>query len=184
MNLSKKDLYIHIRSEDIFQRKKIINEHIEPPLCFYRSILNNFNFQNIIIISSDNSNPIIKKLINYYPKIIFKKNTLPLDISYLINAYNMVSSVSSFFIGSLQLNYNIKFLWDYNSYHMRIKNLAFHYDLYSYPNRNIIIYRMEPSKIYKKVLYLWKNNKKQIKLMLKDKCLNNFSIILYKAYKF
>ena len=183
INISKKDLYIHIRSEDIFKRKDIINEHIEPPLCFYKNILNNFLFDNIIILSFDNLNPVITKLINYYPKIIFRKNKLALDISYLLNAYNLVSSLSSFFIGSLQLNYNIKFLWDYNSYHMKIKNLVLHYDLYNYPNRNIIIYRMEPSKIYKKVLYLWKNNKKQIKLMLKDKCPNNFSIMLYNTGK-
>ena len=38
---------------------------------------------------------------------------------------------------------------------------------------------MEPSKLYKKVLFLWKNNKRQKKLLLNDKCSNNFQIILY-----
>ena len=116
IKISENDLYIHIRSEDIFNKKKRLNEYAQPPLCFYMNILQNFKFQNIFIISFDKANPVINKLINYYPTIIFKKNNLLLDISYLINAYNIVNSISSFFISSLILNYNIKFLWDYNSF--------------------------------------------------------------------
>ena len=184
IKISKNDLYIHIRSEDIFKLKNVHNEHVEPPLCFYNKILNFFKFEKIFIISYDNLNPIINKLIKYYPNIIFKNNKLTLDISYLINAYNIVSSVTSFILGLLQLNYNIKFLWDYNSYHWKVKNRLFHYDLYKYPNRSFTIYRMEPSNTYKKVIYYFKNLKKQIKLMLKDKCDNQFEIILYNKYKY
>ena len=181
IKISKKNLYIHIRSDDIFKLKKKINkEYIQPPLCFYLNILKSFKFQNIYIISSDKGNPNINKLINYYPKILFKINNIKKDISILLNAYNLVGSVSSFFITILQLNYNINFLWDYNIYSLRFKNIAYHYDIYKYPNRRFIIYRMEPSSIYKNGMQTLKNNKRQIKLMIKDKCINNFSIILYK----
>jgi hypothetical protein len=180
VNLSDKDLFIHFRSGDIFQYKKIVNEHLEPPLCFYKNLLYYFKFNNIYIISLDKRNPVINKLINYYPNIIFNKNNLQYDISILLNAYNLVSSCSSFFTGVLQLNYNIKTLWEYNSYNMRAKNIAFHYDLYKYPYRNFTIYRMEPSKLYKNIIYFWKNNRRQNKLLIKDKCNSNFAIFFYK----
>ena len=97
----------------------------------------------------------INKLTKFYSNIIFIKNNLKRDISILINAYNLVSSTSSFFISALQLNYNIRFLWDYNIYNLSLKNIVFHYDLYKFIKRNIIIYRMEPSKTYKNILNLY-----------------------------
>lgn len=85
INSSNKDLYIHVRSGDIFKIKNYGYSYSQPPLCFYKNILKNFNFINIVLISSDNLNPIIKKLINQYPKIINKKNSIKMDISLLIN---------------------------------------------------------------------------------------------------
>lgn len=177
--IPKKDLYIHIRSDDIFREKKTFKSYryIQPPLCFYKNILKNFKFKNIHIISSDKGNPIISKLISFKENIILKKNILKIDISILINAYNLVSSTSSFFIGALQLNYNIKYLWDYNIFNLNYKNIFFHYDLFKYPYRKFVLYRMEPSKNYKNIIFRWKNNKRQKKLMIKEKCYNNFQII-------
>ena len=36
---------------------------------------------------------------------------------------------------------------------------------------------MEPSPHYNKTMLNWKNNKKQRKLMMIEKCINNFTII-------
>lgn len=181
IKLSKRDLYIHIRSDDIFRLEKIFksNEYIQPPLCFYKNIINNFKFQNIHIVSSDKGNPTISKLIKLKDNILFKKNSLKFDITILINAYNLVCSTSSFFFSNLQLNYNINYLWDYNICNIKIKNIFFHYDLFKLPFRRFTLYRMEPTKNYKNIIFRWKNNKKQIKLMIKEKCYNNFQIIYY-----
>lgn len=179
---SKSDLYIHIRSEDIFKKMRhYIYVYAQPPLCFYKSIINDFKFEKIIIISKDKFNPIINKLINKYNNIIYHKNDIKKDISILLYAFNIVSSISSFLIMIIQINYNLKFLFDYNLFHMDQKLLLFHYDVYKYPNRLFTIYRMEPSNIYKKFMFFWKNNKKQRKLMIKEKCDNYFRIIEYKT---
>lgn len=75
-------LYIHIRSGDIFKRKPHIL-YTQPPLCFYQSILENYKFKKIYLISKDNKNPIIQKLISEYPNIIInKRNSFKDDICY------------------------------------------------------------------------------------------------------
>ena len=159
--IDKEDLFIHIRSGDIF----IIphSPYAQPPLCFYRKILKNNKFKNVYLISQNLNNPVIQKLINEYPNILYLKNSIKNDISYLINAYNIVASVSTFLISIIQLNYNVKFVWDYNIYKISDKIKAFHYDLYEYPNK-FIIFRMEPSLFYQNIMCKWKNNKIQRKL--------------------
>ena len=62
---------------------------------------------------------------------------------------------------------------------MKQKIIHFHYDLYKYPKNQFTIYRMEPSPNYKKYMYKWKLNKKQIKLITKDKCENLFRLISF-----
>ena len=166
-----KFLYIHIRSGDIFKNPHIY--YAQPPLCFYQNIINNYEFDKVYIISFNSLNPVINKLINYYPNIIYKKNSIKIDISYLINSYNIVASVSSFLNTIISLNFNLKYLWDYNIYKYIEKYRHFHYDLYKYPNNNFKLLRMKPSFNYKKIMFIWKNNRRQIKLMIKEKCINN-----------
>jgi hypothetical protein len=172
-------LYIHFRGEDIFINN-FNSYYSQPPLCFYKNIINNFEFKKIYLISKDKNNPIVQKLINYYSFLIYSKNSLKKDISYLINAFNIVGSISSFLTSIIQLNDNLSFLWDYNIYKTSEKIRHFHYDLYKLPHYNFTIYRMQPSDNYMKIMYFWKNKRKQRKLMLKEKCLSSFSIINYK----
>ena len=66
---SKENLYIHIRSGDIFSSLININKfYSQPPFCFYKAILNNYNFSKIFLISVDNFNYILKIYINEYIK--------------------------------------------------------------------------------------------------------------------
>ena len=46
------ELYIHIRSGDIFHKSNNHNKfYSQPPLCFYEEIIHNFSFNNIFIMS-------------------------------------------------------------------------------------------------------------------------------------
>ena len=176
INISKEYLYIHIRSGDIFINNPNIY-YSQPPLCFYQNILYNYKFKYVYIISVDTKNPVIKKLINQFSNIIYEKDSLEKDISKLINAYNIIASVSSFLNLIIQMNYNLEYLWDYNIYKTSEKIILYHYDLYKYPHNNFTIFRMEPSFKYSKKMYIWKNNKIQRKLMIREKCSNYFSLI-------
>lgn len=176
-------LYIHLRSGDIFKKYIVNADYAQPPLCFYQNIINKYKFDKIYIISKDNMNPVINKLIKYYPDIIFKQNSIKEDISCLINAYNIVVSISSFLISIISLNINLKYLWDYNIYKFAQKIFHFHYDFYKFPYENFKILRMNPSKKYREIMFNWKNNRRQKKLMLKEKCNNHiFYLILKKKF--
>ena len=175
IHYSKEYLYIHVRSGDIFNSAHPF--YSQPPLCFYQFILNNYNFSKIYLISENKDNPINVKLISQFPSIIYCKNDIKLDISLLINAYKLVASISSFLNLIIQLNYNLEFLWDYNIYKTSEKILLYHYDLYKYPHNQFTIFRMEPSFKYRTIMYSWKNNNIQRRLMIKEKCNSYFSII-------
>ena len=171
------DLYIYIRSGDIFSiYKNSITTYSQPPLCFYQNILNNFNFRKVNIISEDKLNPVIPILLNNYSFIKYKKNNFKYDIAYLVNSFNIVSAKSSFLISLIKLNGNLQFLWEYDFYKLSERYLHLHYSVYSF-SYNYTIYKMEPSLIYKKILYTWTNSSQQRQIMLKDKCINNFDII-------
>ena len=180
VNISKNDLIIHFRSSDIFQHKNDINyapDYSQPPLCFYETILKQFSFTKIYIISADDIfNPVIKKLKEKYPEIIYKENPLEVDISYLARGYNIVGSISSFLISSIKLNDNLEYLWEYDIYPMSGKLFHNHYSINN-EIRKYTIYQMKPSDMYKKKMIVWKSSEEQIKIMLKDQCPKNFTKI-------
>ena len=164
------DLYIHIRSGDIFRYKSGLSiNYAEPPLCFYQKVLYNYKFRNIYIISEDQRNPNILPLTSQFPNIILTKNNINTDIAILSNAYNIIGSMSSFLTSLIFINTKLKNYWEYDNYRLAEKYLHLHPDIY----REFIrynLYKMFPSKKYRNEMFPWKNTKRQIDLMLKEKC--------------
>ena len=169
------ELFIYIRSGDIF---KVDNYYYaQPPLCFYENIINKFNnFSKIYIIAQDTINPVINKLIEEYPKIIFNINPLATDIAYLINAFNIVGAASTFINIIIRFNDNIKYYWEYNIEADIVKIINLHHSFYKFP-KNITYFRMEPSIKYINEMSYWNHTESQINLMITENCTNNFTII-------
>lgn len=161
-----------MRSGDIFENKRPLYYYAQPPLCFYKKIIQNYKFKNIIIISVNKSNPNINKLLNLFPNIIYNVNSLKIDISYLSNAYNLVEAPSTLFFSIINLNENIKILWEFY--------FNYHSYLYKYINsfnnikKNFIIYRMKSSSKYRNIMKNWKNTISQIHLMISTDCPYDF----------
>ena len=178
--INQNDLYIHIRSGDIFSPWVVNYDYAQPPLCFYRNILKNFNFRKIYIIASNKKNPLIGKLMKENQNLIYLQKSLKEHISILINAYKIVNSMSSFMNGIIQLNYVLEFLWEYNIYPIKEKIWHLHHDLIKYPNNNkFIIFKMEPSSKYINIMHNWKCKRNQLHLMFKEKCINEFKVYRY-----
>ena len=178
MQINKEDLYIHIRGSDIFQNRNpdFAPDYGQPPLCFYQKILKTFKFRKIYIISADKENPVVNELLNKNKNIIFRLNTLEIDIASLAYAYNIVGSISSFLISIIKLNNNLKNFWEYDRYLVRLGIPHLHHSLYNF-TRKYTIYRMKPSKIYKNQMIIWQGSNDQLKIMLNDTCTNNFTVI-------
>lgn len=170
LKIDKDDLYIHIRVN------KLNVNYGQPPLCFYETIINNFKFKNIYLLSGIKSSSLIEKLLNEYPNIIFRINSKEVDISYLANAYNLVGSVSSFFEVSIKMNDNLKKLFEYDISKSLCKIVFLHYDFY-YVKRKYTIYKMNPSIDYRNKMYVFKMSKEQDQYMIEEKCTNNLEII-------
>ncbi len=175
-NIDKNDLIMHFRTGDIFTGFQG-SPYAQPPFCFYEKILHNFKFNNIYIIAQDNKTPVIQKLLKDYPNIIYKENDIKIDISYIIYAYNIVASVSSFFISSVKFNTNLKNYWEYDIYRYSEKFIHLHHDFYDFP-RSYTTYKMKPSEYYKNEMFAFYNNQQSLlDLMIEEKCINDFIII-------
>ena len=177
MKINYDELYIHIRGGDIFRNIPLYPYYAQPPLCYYKNILNKFIFRKVIIISEDVLNPVISILLKEYPFIKYNKNNMKLDISYLVYSYNIISSKSTFLLGIIKLNRNLKFLWEYDFYLLSERYIHLHYSAYTF-SFNYTIYKMNPSENYTKLMLPFYNSKKQINQMINEKCDINFSLIL------
>lgn len=161
-NANLNDLFIHIRSGDIFINS-FSKYYSQPPLCFYEKIINNNKFDNIYILSTGHENPVLDSLLKIYPYIKFIKGSIEADISKIIYAYNFVMSESTFIRNLIRFNNNLKKLFVYE--------LLYHTN---YNISNLTIYRMKPSLTYIKVMKLkWKISKEQLDLMINENCYNS-----------
>ena len=177
MNLPKvitnvNDLRIYIRSGDIF-RIPVIISYYQPPLCFYKNIIDNFKFENIYIISENKNNPVIDQILSQFPNIIYKINSLKYDMSILINAYNIVGGFSTFLKTLILLNDNLLKFWYFNYQ----TNLLFSYFFdYEFSHKNLSIFKMKEFDFYIRMNQC-NNLKDQMKLMINYTCKYPFNII-------
>ena len=174
VNTEPDSLYIHLRGGDAFIAKPHIC-YAQPPLCFYEKIINNNKFKNIYIISIDNRNIIIDHIKNKYNNVIHNNNSLQIDISLLVNAYNIVLSVSTFSISSIKLNENLKDIWEFDMIRLSQKIKFLHHDFYEF-KRQYKIHSMKPTSVYISKMFIWQNSIEQTKLMLEYNCPNDFEI--------
>lgn len=104
--LNNDDLVIHIRSGDNHVRPH--PNYIPPPLSYYVGIIESSAYKNIFLLSEDTKNPIIPKLIELYPRIQFTINDLKTDVTRILSAQNIVTSVGTFIPCLLYLSSNIR----------------------------------------------------------------------------
>ena len=108
-----------------------------------------------------------------FPYIIYKKNYLKFDISYLSYAYNVVGGYSTFLKNIIILNDNIKKFWIFEFYVSKIRKFFFSFE---FNHKNVLVYKMKANNYYKKIISN-KSIKYQEYLMLNYKCKNNFKFI-------
>ena len=121
----------------------------------------------------DRKNVILDELINKHKDIIFEQNNYKHDVSLLIHSFNLVASVSTFFISSIKFNDNLKNLWEYDINRLSEKFVGLHHHFYEFEIK-YNIYTMKPSDVYAKEMFMWTKSKNQLKLMIEDNCPYDF----------
>jgi len=170
------DLYIHIRNGDSYIHPERGRYYAQPPLCFYKKVIEFRKFNNIFILAENDDYPIIKYLLAEYKNVKYNRDSIQIDASKLIYAYNIVGSISSFLTSLIKFNDNLQYFWEYDIYHKPTKINHLHYSISNF-TRKYTIYSMPPSKIYKEKMYFWNRTKEQLDLMINDTCPNDFVII-------
>lgn len=127
--LGENTIVIHIRSGDIFNTNPH-PKYYPPPLSYYVNILRNNNFNQIIIVSEDEKNPVVNKLLKLYPYSTYNKNNLKDDIKIILGATNIIESVGTFIPNLMLLSTNIKNIFSTSTYKKELQKY------YNYPWKN------------------------------------------------
>jgi len=102
INLTEKDLVIHIRSGDIFLPQFYDFNYTQPPLTYYLNIIENNQYENIYLVAEDYRNPVINQLLEEIPTIraiigqnnnstvLNFNNDFIRDLNILLHATNLV----------------------------------------------------------------------------------------------
>ena len=105
ISIPKKTLVIHIRSGDVFE-KDWHSMYVQNPLSYFEKLIN--QFEKVIVVSSDDKNPVIDVL-KKNENIIFKSSNFINDLKILLNAEYLASSgVGTFVISAVFLSNKIK----------------------------------------------------------------------------
>lgn len=175
VSINNNDLYIYIRSGGIFINPNKI--YVQPPLCYYINVIKNFEFRKIYLIAQNEMNPVINKLLGIYSKIIYKKNSLKLDIALLVNAYNIAGGgISTFFYHILLLNNKKKVLFLFKIQQQPFKLFTKLNIKSFYKETNCINLLMFASKDYIIKMFPWENSRLQRDFMLSYNCSNYFIV--------
>lgn len=171
-------LVINIRSGDIFRddyKSKAavisgIKNYVQPPLAFYKKIIDHSYYKNIIIVTQpDKRNPVIHELLKQYDKIIIKEHICPLDdFMMLLDAKHLVTCHSSFSWFAALISENLLVLHQPQSFSVKGIN---DFDVYTYNVDNYIPHGS------------WKATKENLKKMinLPDK---NIHVFYKKAHSY
>jgi hypothetical protein len=148
--LENNELVIHIRSGDIFKLKPH-SGYIMPPLSYYTNIIEQKKYKNIYLLAEDCINPCINQLLQLYPTIIFKLQSLEEDIKIILAARNIVMSFGTFIPSLLMLSNNKKNVYSPS------------YSGYNNPDCRVHITDLQE---YHNIMTPWRNTVEQREIML------------------
>lgn len=128
-------LIIHFRGGDSMS---YLDWH-HPPYYFYKNIIDNSNYENIILVVEDYTNPVINKLLSSYKNCTAIHNDQNEDFKIIMNSVHFVDSQSSFSSSALILNTKLKTLYTTPQMHHYRKDFndvnVIYYDLSKYQEK-------------------------------------------------
>ena len=112
--INKETLIIHMRSGDIFANCPH-PKYIPPYLSFYKEILNENNYNNVLITTENSRNPCLKPL-EKLENVKWTGGNLTKDIKMIMSAKHLVFGIGSFVPSLLLLSNNIEKIYVPSNY--------------------------------------------------------------------
>jgi len=105
-------LHFHIRSGDIFSPGGGHSYYVQPPLQYYKNIINSKNWEKIIIVYEDDKNPCVNVLKNLkLDNMQFQSSSLINDIEQLCSSSNLAIGFGTFGYLIYLMNDNLQNLY-------------------------------------------------------------------------
>lgn len=124
------DIVIHIRSGDIFdpERPELIEGYYQPPLSYYKKVINHISPKKVHLVYEDDLNPVINPLKEWLSKnnipFFIHSSTLKNDINVLLSAKTLVVGQGTFMEGVTALSNYVQHVFSFNeSFWCRITNI-------------------------------------------------------------
>lgn len=118
--LSEDDLVIHLRSGDVFIKDGGHPEYGQPPLAYYRKIVDSRSWRSVHLVFEDKGNVVIDPLIGFISgrgiPLRIHSGTLESDLSILMSAKTLVAGIGSFIPGVASISNNIKSVYGFERY--------------------------------------------------------------------
>ena len=176
------ELYVHVRSGDIFGEK--INKYYgQPPLCFYEGIIKRWGFRRVYILTEDTRNPVIAPLVLRHKAKLIKAD-LPQTIGYVLGARNLVLSFGTFLPALLRLVPD-------GTERKKGRKTTTTRRIFRYGNRlevNSVVWKRfyftEPSEYYTANLLSenWNNTREQLDIMVNETCGDVWKVSMHTNY--
>lgn len=164
LNLSNDTLVIHVRTGDIYSTF-IQPGYSQPPLCYYKAILNKYKWKRVILLAQDQLNPVIPALIKLGAE--YHNLSLRETIRYMYYAKTLAIGCGTFGFGILRMCDQPKVVYEYaerdSTYY------GYQFNGYEY-NHTLKIFLNPRTEDYNSKMRIWKNTKEQHELQLTSIC--------------
>lgn len=157
-------LVMHIRSGDIYSTN-IQPAYAQPPLCYYKSIINKYKWKRVMILAQDMQNPVIPELIKMGAE--FYNFSLKKTIQHVYYAKTLVIGFGTFGFGVLRICDQPKVVYEYaerDQWYFGYQENGIEF------NKTFKIFINARTEEYNTKMYPWKRTSEQITLQLHSKC--------------
>lgn len=162
INIPDDTLVLHVRSGDIFSYH-VDEGYAQPPLCFYKMILEKRKWKNIILLAVDKLNPVIPELIKMGIK--YEKMNIQKTIQYIYYSKNLVQGYGTFIDSILRCCDVPKLIYMFGDYRQK------HFPNYGGRfNKTFKIYANPRTNEFNKVMSPFYNNITQNLFQIKSEC--------------
>lgn len=105
-------LTIHIRSGDIYSKKRVHSDYGQPPFAFIKKVLERGAWSEVVVVRENNRSPVVRKTIAYLARrkipFILTGENIETAVAELFRAQNLVLSTGTFSIPALCMSQSIR----------------------------------------------------------------------------